>query len=135
THSSPCIFDLCISYRILLRLHNNFGDLVGEVKTTAIMITDDHKSIQKLTPAHTADEEEVDSFATPSKRRTKRIVSKHSEGEGRVKLEEDDFEESGVGAIRNKPRSNRMSHLSRSATGITKLTTLPVDELACPALN
>ncbi|PVF97908.1 hypothetical protein CPB86DRAFT_785406 [Serendipita vermifera] len=120
-------------FRILLRLQDNQGNVIGEVKTTPIMITDDHKSIQKLTPAHTADEEEVDSFANPSKRRTKRIVSKHSEGEGRVKVEEDDFEESGVGAIRNKPRSNRMSHLSRSATGISKLTTS--SNVSAPAIT
>lgn len=91
------------------------GRLVGEVKTPPIMITDDHKSVQKLTPAHTADEEEADSF-NASTRRKKRIVGEKIKHEV---VDEQDEGANGVGAIRNK-RSSRI--LSRSSTGISKLT-------------
>ena len=82
---------------------------------------DDHKSVSKLTPAHTADEDEVDNAA--AKRRTKRIVSRYSESESRIKEEDgDDFEERGVGAIRTKHRLSRHSILSQSAGSLNKLT-------------
>ncbi|KAG8849265.1 SPT3 Dosage dependent suppressor of Ty-induced promoter mutations-like protein [Serendipita sp. 411] len=109
---------------VLLTLRDNFGRVVGEVKTPPIMIMDDHKSVQKMTPAHTADEEEADNYGFSAKRRTKRILSKHSESDGRIKEEDaDEFEEKGVGAIRTKARISRHSTISRSGTGLSKLTT------------
>ncbi|KAG8806748.1 SPT3 Dosage dependent suppressor of Ty-induced promoter mutations-like protein, partial [Serendipita sp. 399] len=109
---------------VLLTLRDNFNRVVGEVKTPPIMIMDDHKSVQKMTPAHTADEEEADNYGFSTKRRTKRIVSKYSEGESRIKEEDaDEFEEKGVGAIRTKARISRHSTVSRSGTGLSKLTT------------
>lgn len=106
---------------VQLQLRDSANRVVGKVKTTPIMIMDDHKSVSKLTPAHTADEEEVDTGA--AKRRTKRIVARYSESEARIKEEDgDDFEEGGVGAIRNKHRLSRHSVLSQSAGSLTKLT-------------
>jgi hypothetical protein len=82
------------------------------------MITDDHKSVQKLTPAHTADEEEADSHNASTRRRNKRIIGERGKHE---EIDEQDEHMNGVGAIRNK-RSSRTSGLSRSSTSISKLT-------------
>jgi uncharacterized protein len=110
-------------FSIILTLKDNFGCTVGEVVTPPIMITDDHKSIPKLTPAHTADEEDGDSYGISAKRRAKRVLAKYSEGDIRMKHEDgDDADDAGVGAIRNKHRLNRKQNtISRSASGTSKL--------------
>ncbi|KIM23266.1 hypothetical protein M408DRAFT_28061 [Serendipita vermifera MAFF 305830] len=123
-----------VGFCVRLTLQDNFGRVVGEVVTTPIMITDDHKSVPKLTPAHTADEEDGDSYGISTKRRAKRVLAKYSESEGRIKQEEvDDADDAGVGAIRNKHRLARKSNaLSRSATGISRLTTTSAASTSAP---
>jgi len=116
-------------FSVVLTLKDNFGRTVGEVTTTPILITDDHKSVPKLTPVHTADEDDGDSYGTSTKRRAKRMLEKHSENETRMKMEDADEGEGvgvGVGAIRNRHRSGRKANaVSRSSSGISKLASTP----------